>query len=75
MFNKFILKMNLISDRSAQLLSITLSVRKVRTSIPGPVKLDTIPPTARYRCDVSSELCSQVISRGDELRHSLHISV
>ena len=26
-------------------------------SIPGPVRSDTVSPTARYCCDVSSELC------------------
>ena len=25
--------------------------------IRGPVKLDTVLPTARHRCDVSSEVC------------------
>ena len=36
----------------------TLSVREVWGSIPGPVKSDTVSPTTRHRCDVSSELCS-----------------
>ena len=39
--------------RLAQLLSSLVSVRKVLSSIPGPVKSDTVSPTARHRCDVS----------------------
>ena len=37
----------------------SLSVRKVCGfgSIHGPVKFDTVSPTARHRCDVSSKLC------------------
>ena len=35
----------------------TLSVREVWGSIPGPVKLDVMSPAARYRSDVSSEMC------------------
>ena len=31
--------------------------REVRCSILGPVKSETVSPTARYRCDVSSWLC------------------
>ena len=34
-----------------------LSVQKVCCSNPGSVKSDTVSPTARHRCDVSSELC------------------
>ena len=33
------------------------SVLEAWGSIPGPVKLDTVSPTIRHRCDVSSELC------------------
>ena len=39
------------------IVKILLLVRKVGGLIPGPVKLDTVSPTARHRCDVSSELC------------------
>ena len=35
---------------------ITISPRDLG-SIPGPVISDTVSPTARHRCDVSSELC------------------
>ena len=48
---------------------ITLSVREVWASIPGPRKLATVSPTARKRCGVFLEL-----SRGDGSRHSLHAS-
>ena len=41
-------------DWLAQLLS--LSVWELQGSISGPVKLDTVSPTALHRCDVSSEL-------------------
>ena len=34
-----------------------LSVRKVRGLNPAPVESDTVSPTDRQRCDVSSELC------------------
>ena len=30
---------------------------EIRGSIPGPLKSDTLSPTVRHRCDVSSELC------------------
>ena len=33
------------------------SARKVWGSIPGSVKSDVVSPSARHRCDVSSELC------------------
>ena len=33
-----------------------LLVREVLCSFPWPVKPDTLSPTTRYRCDVSSEL-------------------
>ena len=40
-----------------QLIITFLSVRKVWGSILGPVKPDTVSPTASPFCDVSSELC------------------
>ena len=51
-------KSNSKTARLAQLSTTSLSVREVWGSIPGPVKSDTVSPTARHRCDVSSELCS-----------------
>ena len=45
------------NGRLAQLLSTLLSLREVWGSIPGPVKFDTVSPTARHRCDVFLELC------------------
>ena len=41
----------------AQLLRRSLSMREIWGSIPGPIKSDAVSPTARHRCDVSSELC------------------
>ena len=38
-------------------VSTLLWVREVWVSIPGPVKSDTVLPTACHRCDDSSELC------------------
>ena len=35
----------------------SLSARQIMGFIPGPVKTDKLSPTARHRCDVSSELC------------------
>ena len=32
-------------------------------STPGPVKLDTVSPTALHRCDVSSEFEATLLSR------------
>ena len=49
----------------SSVVKISLSVLEVWGSIPGPVKSDTVLPTARHRCDVSSELSCQVLSRGD----------
>ena len=43
--------------RLAQLLSTLLSLQKVWDSIPGSVKSDSVSPTVRHRCNVSSELC------------------
>ena len=37
-----------------------LPVRDVGGLIPGSIKLDTVLPTTRHRCDVSSELCCPV---------------
>ena len=37
-----------------------VSAREVLSLIPGPVKSNTMSPTARHRCDVSSELCCSV---------------
>ena len=45
------------AGRLALLLSLPLSVEKIGDSIPWSVKSDTVSPTARHRCDVSSELC------------------
>ena len=42
---------------SSQWLKTSLLVREVLGSILGLVKLDTVSPSARHRCDVSSELC------------------
>ena len=41
----------------AHLLSTLLLVRGSVGSIPGSVKSDKMSPSARHRCDVSSELC------------------
>ena len=38
--------------------STSLLVREVWVSIPGKIKSDTVSPQARYRCNVSSNLCS-----------------
>ena len=45
------------ADLLAQLFKTSLSVREVWVSITGAVKSDTVSPTARHHCDVSSELC------------------
>ena len=45
------------TDRLAQSLSTKLLVWEARASFPGPVKSDTVSPTACQRCDVSSKLC------------------
>ena len=37
-------------------VTMSLSVRGVLGSIPGPIKSDTVLPTACHRCDVSSVL-------------------
>ena len=37
------------------MVTTSLSVREVWGSVPGPVKSDTVSPTARHRCDISSE--------------------
>ena len=48
----------LISTRQfAQWLKTSLSAREDLDSIPGLVKSNAVSPTARHRCDVSSELC------------------
>ena len=47
---------------------------KVWGSIPAPVKSDTMLPTARHRCYVSSELCCPAPSREDGSHHPLHAS-
>ena len=41
-------------------------------SIPGSAKLDTVSPTIRHRCDVSSELHCPGSNPLDGPRHSLH---
>ena len=38
-------------------------------------QIDTLPPTARHRCGVSSERVAQALSRVDGSRHSKHASV
>ena len=39
-------------------LTVTfLSVPEILGSITGPVKSDTVSPTAEHRCDVTPELC------------------
>ena len=43
-------------------------------SIPWPVKLDTVSPTARHRCDVFWSCVAQAQSRRDGPRHSSHAS-
>ena len=45
------------TGRLVQFYGTSLSVREVWGSIPGPVKSNTVSPTARHRVDVSSELC------------------
>ena len=49
-----------------------------RSSNPESIKSHTISPTARHRCNVSSELCCpsaySVAAAGDGPRHSLHAS-
>ena len=53
-----------ITGRLTQLLMTPLSMTKVWGSIPGPVKWDTVSPTAGRRCVVFSELsCSSVMPR------------
>ena len=47
----------------ARLLSAELSVLGVWCT--GPVESDTVSPTARHHCVVSSELCCQTLSRVD----------
>ena len=49
-----------------------LSVQWVLGSILGQVKSVTMAPTARHRCDVSSELCCSGTKLRDGYRHSLH---
>ena len=58
----------------AQLLKTFLSVREVWGLIPGPVKLDTVSPTACLRCDVSLDLCCPGAEPRGWSRHSLHAS-
>ena len=41
----------------SSVVTTLLSVKEVWGSIPGLVKSDTVSPTARHRCDASSELC------------------
>ena len=46
-----------LTDRLAQLFGTLLLLREVSGSIPEPIKLDTVSPTARHRCKVSLKLC------------------
>ena len=48
---------------SSSVVKHSLLVREVWGSIPGPVKSNTVQPTARHRCDVSSELCCSVAKK------------
>ena len=41
----------------SSVVTASLSVREALGSITGLVKSDTVSPTARLHCDVSSELC------------------
>ena len=50
---------NFTTDRAVSWLT---TWRVVLGAIPGPVKLDTVSPTTRHRCDVSSELCSRCLT-------------
>ena len=58
------------SGQLAQLFSSSVSVGEVWGSIPGPVKSNTVPQTARHRCDVPSKLCCPVAKPQDEPLHS-----
>ena len=57
---------------------VGLVVRSIAVGAEGPGfyprtgQINPVAPTARHRCDVSSELCVQALSRGDGSRHSLH---
>ena len=44
-------------DQLARLVETSLLAREVLGSIPRLVNSGTVLPTARYRCDVTSELC------------------
>ena len=46
-----------IIDTVQLLLNSSLSVREVYCLMPGPVKSETVSPTACYQCDVCSKLC------------------
>ena len=63
-----------ITSQMMQSLKTPLVAAKVWGSIPGSVKSDTASPTARYRCDVSSELCCPGAKSRKGRRHSLHAS-
>ena len=45
--------------------------RKVLSSVPGPIKRDTLSPTARHRCDVS---VAEGLIR-DDPGHWPHVSI
>ena len=53
--NVYIITKNMYS--TALWLSSSLSARQIWSSIPGPVKSDTVSPTGHHCCDVSSKLC------------------
>ena len=63
-----------IKGRSSYPLNMSLLVREDLSSIPGSVKSDTILPTYRHRCDVSSELCCPGATLQRWAPHLLHVS-
>ena len=58
----------------SSVIKALLSVREVLRSNTGSVTSDTVWPTARHRCVVSSIYVQQALSRDDGPRHSLHAS-
>ena len=55
----------LLTDRLASCLKTLLSAREVLGSILELDKLNTVPPTARHRCDVSSSCVGPALDSGD----------
>ena len=45
-----------VFERPFGVVVTSLLVREIKSSILGPVKLDTVPPLARQRCYVSLEI-------------------